>query len=210
MNSEIILRPATPADAPALLAIYAPYVEETAITFEYEVPSVEEFRSRIRRTLEKYPYIVAQRGEAILGYAYTGVFKGRAAYDWAVETTIYLDRTQRRTGLGRRLYQALEDISRAQHICNLYACIGYPEVEDEYLTQNSVRFHDHLGYTLVGRFRKCGYKFGTWYDMVWMEKLLCTHPDRPQPIIPFPALAPDTLRGLGVQISTTTPAVLAP
>ena len=89
----------------------APYVEETAITFEYEVPSVEEFRSRIRRTLEKYPYIVAQRGEDILGYAYTGVFKGRAAYDWAVETTIYLDRTQRRTGLGRRLYQALEDIS---------------------------------------------------------------------------------------------------
>ena len=200
MNSQIILRPAVPEDGEALLAIYAPYVEKTAITFEYEVPSVQEFRSRIRHTLEKYPYIVAQRGEDILGYAYTGVFKGRAAYDWAVETTIYLAPAQRRTGLGRRLYQALEDISKAQGICNLYACIGYPEIEDEHLTQNSVRFHDHLGYTLAGRFRKCGYKFGTWYDMVWMEKLLCTHPDRPGPIIPFPELPPEALRELGVQI----------
>ena len=199
MKDETWIRVATPEDAEELLAIYAPYVEKTAITFEYDVPDTEEFRSRITHTLKKYPYIVAQRGGEIVGYAYTGTFKGRAAYDWSVETTIYLREDQHRKGLGRRLYQALEDISGAQHILNLNACIGYPEVEDEHLTRNSVRFHEHLGYRLVGRFYKCGYKFGTWYDMVWMEKLLGEHPDAPDPVVPFPELSGDVLRGLGIE-----------
>ena len=130
------IRVATPQDAGALLAIYAPYVTDTAITFEYEVPSLTEFRERIRHTLERYPYLVMEQDGEILGYAYAGPFKERAAYDWAVETTIYVKQGMKKQGIGRKLYQALEDILIRQNILNLNACIGYPTVEDEYLTRN--------------------------------------------------------------------------
>lgn len=187
-SDDICIRAATTADAEQLLAIYAPYVSKTAITFEYETPSLAAFQERIENTLKRYPYIVAEKNGEILGYAYTGAFVGRAAYDWAAEISIYLKESRRGIGLGRKLYGALEELSKAQHILNLNACIGYPEHEDTYLTQNSVQFHTHLGYAIVGRFHKCGYKFGTWYDMVWMEKLLGEHPDVPAPLIPFPEL----------------------
>ena len=182
-QETIILRVARLEDAEELREIYAPYVEKTVITFEYQVPSLDEFRSRMAHTLAKYPYIVAVRNGALLGYAYTGDFVGRSAYDWAVETTIYLREDQKKKGLGKRLYQALEDVSRAQNILNLNACIGYPETEDEYLTKNSAQFHAHLGYTLVGEFHQCGYKFGRWYNMVWMEKQIGEHHKKqPAPI----------------------------
>ena len=197
-QEDIRIRSAGEDDAEALLEIYAPYVENTAITFEYAVPSPEEFRARIRGKLQKYPYLVAQRGEELLGYAYTSAFVGRAAYDYSAETTIYLKQTQRKQGLGRKLYRALEDVSAAQGILNLNACIGYPEAEDAHLTKNSVQFHRHLGYTWVGQFHRCGYKFGTWYDMVWMEKLIGEHPASPAPLIPFPELSDETLRRLGI------------
>ena len=199
MDGQILLRAAVPDDAGAILAVYAPYVEKTAITFEYDVPSLEAFTGRIRRTLEKYPYLVAQKGGEILGYAYTGPFVGRAAYDWAAETTIYLREDQQKNGLGRKLYTALEAVSRAQHVTNLNACIGFPEVEDEHLTRNSAQFHAHLGYRMVGTFHKCGYKFGRWYDMVWMEKMIAPHDPIPAPLVPFPDLAPEVLRAAGLR-----------
>ena len=177
-----MIRTATENDAEALLGIYAHYVEHTAITFEYEVPSVEEFRGRIRRTLIRYPYLVSECGGEIVGYAYAGPFKERRAYDWAVETTIYIAKDAHRQGLGRELYTALEQALALQNITNLNACIGYPVEEDAYLTKNSADFHAHLGYRLVGQFHKCGYKFGRWYDMVWMEKCIAPHPDHPQPV----------------------------
>ncbi len=184
----VTIRPATPEDAPALLAIYAPYVRETAITFEYEVPSLEEFAGRIRRTLERYPYLAAQSGDEVLGYACAGAFKERAAYDWSVETTIYLRQDQRGHGLGRALYQALERCLAAQHIQNLNACIADPaQAGDPYLTGASAAFHARLGYQLVGRFHKCGYKFGRWYDMVWMEKILGATRSAPRRWSPFPS-----------------------
>lgn len=189
--APVVIRPASPEDAAALLDTYAPYVRETAISFEYEVPSPEAFRERIRKTLERYPYLAAEAEGELLGYAYAGPFKSRAAYDWAVETSIYLRRDLRRQGLGRRLYGALEDLSRAQGVWNLEACIGCPEAEDPYLTWNSVNFHAHMGFRLVGTFYKCGYKFGTWYNMAWMEKLLGEHPAGPASVIPFPALPPE-------------------
>ena len=182
------IRVATPQDAGALLAIYAPYVTDTAITFEYEVPSLTEFRKRIRHTLERYPYLVMEQDGEILGYAYAGPFKERAAYDWAVETTIYVKQGMKKQGIGRKLYQALEDTLIRQNILNLNACIGYPTVEDEYLTRNSMEFHQHLGYRLVGQFYQCGYKFGRWYDMVWMEKLVGEHGVEPVRVKPFPEL----------------------
>lgn len=182
---ESHIRPATIDDAEELLNIYAPYVKNTAITFEYKVPSLTEFKHRIECTLQRYPYIVITDGDKIDGYAYTSAFSNRDAYDWAVETTIYLNQNKRKSGLGKRLYEALEKISQAQNIINLNACIGVPEEDDEYLTGNSASFHKHLGYRLVGRFHKCGYKFNRWYDMVWMEKCIGAHPEYPQQIIPF-------------------------
>lgn len=173
------IRIAVKEDAYKLLEIYRPYVERTAITFEYDVPSVREFEERIMHILEKYPYLVAERNGEIVGYAYAGSFHSRAAYGWAVETTVYVRQDQKKTGIGKKLYDALEKILAAQNILNLNACIAYPEKKDAYLTKNSVQFHEHLGYRFVGEFQKCGYKFGHWYNMVWMEKHIGEHPDNP-------------------------------
>jgi phosphinothricin acetyltransferase len=172
---DISIRIATEADVSELLAIYAPYVEETAITFEYEVPSEQAFANRMRSTLLKYPYLVAQCQGEIAAYAYAGPFKERAAYDWSVETSIYVKKDYRQLGIGRRLYEALEQRLKQQGILNVNACIAYSDVEDEYLTKDSVLFHQKMGYQLVGRFHSCGYKYGRWYDMVWMEKMIGEH-----------------------------------
>ena len=180
--SDMIIRDAVPGDAERLLEIYAWYVEHTAISFEYETPSVDEFQSRMERIMEKYPYLVVEIGGVIQGYAYAGPFVGRAAYDWSCEVTIYLDHGAHKQGLGRRLYEALEKALKDMGILNLYACIGYPETEDEYLTKNSAEFHAHLGFTEAGRFRQCGYKFGRWYDMIWMEKIIGEHAGDAVPI----------------------------
>ena len=171
----MVIRSATPADARRILNIYAPYVERTAITFEYDAPTPEEFTARIVRTTARYPWLVAEADDRILGYAYAGPLKARAAYDWSCETTIYLDPAAKGQGLGRRLYEALEAALRAIGITNMYACIAWPEVEDEYLTGNSVRFHGHMGFSEVAHFHKCGCKFGRWYDMIWMEKFIGPH-----------------------------------
>ena len=115
-NDEIKIRTATPEDAEALAAIYAPYVENTSITFEYTVPSVEEFAERIRHTLARYPYLVAEKSGIPIGYAYASAFKGRAAYDWSVETSIYVSQNLRSSGVGSLLYQKLEEYLTVQHI----------------------------------------------------------------------------------------------
>ena len=189
LKKEIVIRVAALDDAEELLKIYAPYVRETAITFEYEVPSPEEFRERIAHTLEKYPYLVAEHDGKIVGYAYVSPFKERAAYAWAVETSIYVRREGRRQGVGRALYAALEHALAAQGMLNLNACIAYPPVPDPHLNRDSVDFHQHLGYRMVGRFFSCGYKFHRWYDMVWMEKLIGPHEANQPPVRPFPEVS---------------------
>lgn len=170
-----MIRDAKPEDAKRLLEIYAYYVENTAITFEYDVPALDEFQARMRNTMKRYPYLVAERDGKVQGYAYAGPFVGRAAYGWSCEMTVYLDCHMQKCGMGRRIYEALEERLREMGILNLYACIGYPEAEDEYLSRNSAEFHEHLGYTKVGEFHKCGYKFGRWYNMIWMEKIIGDH-----------------------------------
>lgn len=171
----MIIRSASTADAAQILDIYSYYVERTAITFEYEVPSLDEFTARIARTLEKYPYLVVEDDGAIVGYAYAGTFKDRAAYDRSCELSIYLAHGSQGKGYGRALYEELERRLRELGILNLYACIGSPIVEDEYLTNNSEQFHAHLCFVRAGEFHKCGYKFGRWYNMIWMEKLIGEH-----------------------------------
>jgi len=149
--AKTTLRFAEIDDANELLQIYAPYVEQTAITFEYDVPTVAEFSKRIKNTKEKYPYIVAEIDGKIIGYAYAGTFKSRAAYDWAVETSIYVAKDDRGLGTGTLLYASLEAILKLQGITNVNACITYADQEDEHLTHGSVDFHKKHDYRLVGR-----------------------------------------------------------
>ena len=169
------IRSAVPDDVKRLLEIYAYYVANTAISFEYDVPTEEEFRSRIRNTLQKYPYLVLEEDGIIRGYAYAGLFKVRAAYARSCEVSIYVDRDAKRRGYGRMLYEALEEMLKKQGILNMYACIAHPIVEDEYLSKDSEKFHRHVGFTLVGEFHKCACKFGRWYNMIWMEKIIGEH-----------------------------------
>ena len=205
-------------DAAALLEIYAPYVRDTAITFEYDPPSAEEFEERIRTISEEYPYIKAvDEDGSIVGYAYASAFKKRAAYDRSVEVSIYVRRDSRQSGVGRLLYNALEVSLRNMGIINLCACITVPSdgceedpselsaaaclpskhLESERglsersdwdskvlprVTWDSFRFHLKMGYTLAGRLHRIGYKFGCWYDIVWMEKALGEHKTSPDEV----------------------------
>ena len=171
----IEIRNAKIEDADRLLEIYDHYVRNTAVNFEYETPSKEEFISRMENVMKKYPYFVVTKGGMIQGYAYAGAFVGRAAYGWSCETTIYLDKNAHGEGMGRRLYEALETALKEMGIVNLYARVTYPEKEDEYLTSNSHDFHKHLGYEKVGELHKCGYKFGRWYNSTIMEKIIGDH-----------------------------------
>ena len=175
MIDDISIRSANPEDAKELLKIYAYYVTDTAISFETEVPSEEEFKLRIEEVLKSYPFIVACKNDEILGYAYLHSFVGRKAYELSAETTIYLNPDKKKMGIGRKLYSVLEDIAKAQNITNLYSCIGYVDREDEYLNNNSAQFHEHIGFRMVGKFENCGHKFGRWYHMVWMEKIIGKH-----------------------------------
>lgn len=192
-NEEAHIRVASPDDAEEILEIYAPYVKNTAISFEYDVPQVDEFRQRIRNTLKKYPYLVAVTDGEIVGYAYTGAFRSRAAYSHSVETTIYVKEDKTRTGIGRELYTALENVSKAQNIINLNACVASREAADSFLTPNSIRFHEHMGYQRVGEFHACGYKFKMWYNVIWMEKIIGEHEPDPAPVIDFPDLDAEIL-----------------
>lgn len=175
-KKTLTIRPATDTDAEAIWAIYAPYVTDTAITFEYDVPTVEEMARRMETVQRKYPWLVATEADGtVVSYAYASPFKERAAYQWAVETSIYVKMNQRGNGIGRLLHEALEEALRQQGILNMNACISYVNPEDEYLTLDSVRFHERMGYTQVAHFHLCGRKFGRWYDMIWMEKFIGKH-----------------------------------
>ena len=198
-SQTIRIRTAAASDAEAILAVYAPYIRNTAITFECEVPPVEAFRERIAGTLKRHPYLAAERDGEILGYAYASPFVGRAATSRSAEVSIYLREDACKLGLGRRLYQVLEDISKAQNILNLNASIAVAEGEDPYVTRNSADFHAHLGFRQAAEFHKCAYKFGRWYNLIWMEKFIGAHTDAPALVIPFSDLSAEMLQKLGVQ-----------
>ena len=175
MTENIKIRKATLADVPRLLEIYGYYAEKTAISFEYDIPSLEDFSNRVQNTLKNYPYLVVEEDGKVWGFVYGGAFVGRAAYRHSCELTIYLDDEARGRGYGRKLYETMETLLKAQGILNLYVCVADPIIEDEYLTKNSERFHTRLGFSKIGVFHKCGYKFGRWYNIIWMEKIIGKH-----------------------------------
>ena len=184
---ELRITVAGSADAADIAAIYAPYVQDTAITFEYEAPGAQEMAERIERISATHPWLVARDATGTaLGYAYASPYYGRAAYAWCAETSIYVDRRARGRGVGSTLYQELERTLSAQGILNLYACIATTSTPDAHLDNGSVAFHERRGYREIGHFPNCGYKFGRWYDTVWMERDLGEH-NLPQPdVLPFP------------------------
>ena len=171
------IEPVVVEDAKELLSIYEPYVKKTAISFEYEVPTIKEFEERIKKISTDLPYIKAVDNEKIIGYAYASKFKERKAYDWSVEVTVYVKEDYRRSGTGRKLYEALEASLKDIGILNMNACIAVPKKEDQYLNNDSYYFHKKMGFNLVGTFHDSGYKFSTWYDMIWMEKMIGKHQD---------------------------------
>ncbi len=148
-----------------MVAIYAPYVEGTAITFETEVPTVADFAGRIEKTLEKFPYLVAEEEGRVVGYAYASTYYARAAYDWTVELSVYVAQEARGKGFGSLLYDALEEDLKARGFKNFLACIALPNPA-------SLALHEKRGYEQVAHFKKVGYKFGTWHDIVWLQKSL--------------------------------------
>ena|GEM_PF-65145 len=255
----IKLRLATPQDADALLEIYAPYVKQTAISFEYDVPSAAEFAGRIEQTLQRYPYLLAyvsdeaactndeldknfkisasaagagneispvnkasnyasaaaKQNDAnlivsakqsgvnlkpgqILGYAYASAFKERAAYDWSAESSVYVSQNVRALGIGRLLYEALQRALKTQNIVDMNACIACGD--DEYLNDASVRFHERMGFRFVGRFERCAYKFGRWYDMAWMQKPIGEHLQNQPAMKPFAHFRDEICASAGIEI----------
>ncbi|MCP9611397.1 GNAT family N-acetyltransferase [Coprobacter tertius] len=159
------IRFATAADAEDILAIYAPYIENTAITFEYTVPAITEFRERIETVLTSYPYLVCTVDGKIVGYAYAARHMERAAYQWNAVLSVYIDEQYGGYGLGPLLYETLIDLLKLQNLQNVYGIVTSPN-------ENSEKLHSRLGFSLIGLFHKTGYKFGRWYDVSWWEKFV--------------------------------------
>lgn len=181
MEKKIRLRPATLADAPTLLAIYAPYVTDSVITFEHELPSLAVFKTRTRNILANYPYYIALVDGVVAGYAYASTFRPRASYQWTVETTVYVHQEYHGLGIGSLLYSALENTLKTQGVVTMIACIAHPNPP-------STAFHETMGFHKVGHFSNCGYKKGQWIDVVWMEKQINPYETNPKAVVPFPDL----------------------
>ena len=171
-----IIRLATEDDAPSILEIYAPIVRETPISFEYDVPTEAEMRGRIRSKLEHYPWLVMENEGELMGYAYAGRWRDRAAYDWSVETTVYVSAKARRGGVGRTLYNALFEALREQGFVLAVAGITLPNA-------GSVGLHEAVGFMAMGVARNAGYKFGRWHDIGFWQLQLQDPPDDPKPIM---------------------------
>ena len=161
----MIIRSAQLADAKAIQAIYQPYVTETAITFEVDVPTVQEFERRITKTLTQFPYLVAEVDGKVVGYAYASTYYARAAYDWTTELSIYVAKESRGQEIGSALYDALEEELKARGYLRFLACIALPNVA-------SIAMHEKRGYVQVAHFPKVGYKFEQWHDIIWMQKTI--------------------------------------
>ncbi len=161
----MIIRKVTEIDVPTLLDIYTPYITDTTTTFETEIPSLEEFKKRVADFSKDYPYLVAEVGGKIVGYAYAHAYYGRAAYAWTVEVAIYVEQGARQSGIGTALYDELEKQLADQGIVNILACLTYPN-------QPSLQFHLKRGYEQIGHFKHVGYKFDQWLDTIWLQKTL--------------------------------------
>lgn len=170
-----------------MLDIYAHYIQNTAVLFAQKAPTLPAFQADLAARSRRYPVLVAEQDGTVVGYAYASPFHSGPAYDWSAETTIYLRPDCRGQGLGRALYERLEALLRQQNVLRLYACIVHTDTGDAYLTSASENFHRALGFVKNTHFAKCGCKFGKWYDVIWMEKVLGPQEGVAVPFLPFDA-----------------------
>jgi L-amino acid N-acyltransferase YncA len=184
-----ILRLARPDDAPAIAAIYAPIVRDTAISFEVDPPSAEQMRSRIEKTLEMFPWLVAERDGAVAGYAYASRHRDRLAYQWSVDVACYVHADARRGGVGKRLYTALMRILPQQGLHRAYAGIALPNAA-------SVALHESVGFVHLATYREVGFKHGGWHDVGWWEASLGAAAAHPEPPRALALLGPRVLDDL--------------
>lgn len=176
-----ILRLASPADAEGILSIYAPYIENTSFTFETEVPSVPEFAKRIKDYLENWPWLVYETDGQIAGYAYAGRYRERIAYQWCVESSVYINDNFQQHGIAGKLYSTLFDILKKQGFRTVYAVINLPN-------DKSVKLHEKCGFHYFATYEKVGYKLGKWKNVGWWQLSINEYTDEPQPPIKFSQL----------------------
>jgi L-amino acid N-acyltransferase YncA len=176
------IRLATPDDAEQVQAIYAPYCH-TPISFETELPSVEEMRGRLAKVLGQYPWLLCEDGGEVLGYTYATQHRERAAYRWSVDTTVYVRQGRQRRGVGRALYTSLLAVLPLQGYVNAYAGVTLPNPA-------SVGLHEAMGFQPVGVYRQVGFKCGSWHDVAWFQRPLQPRPDDPSPPRPLEEVRP--------------------
>lgn len=172
MTKDFKIRLINLDDAKATLEIYRPYVQNTIISFEYEVPTLQEWETRIKTNTAEYPWLVCEYKKQIIGYAYGSKHRYRTAYSWSPESTVYLSDKFHRLGIARVLYETLFDLLKLQGYVNVYAGISLPNVKSE-------DFHQALGFYEIGIFKKIGFKHGAWHDTRWFQLHLIEHPDNP-------------------------------
>jgi phosphinothricin acetyltransferase len=179
-----ILRTAMPSDAASVAAIYAPIVRDTAISFEIDPPTPQEMARRIAAALPTYPWLVAERDGHVVGYAYAGPHRDRAAYRWSVDMTAYVDARARRGGVGRALYDRLVQLLQRQGFHAAFAGIALPNPA-------SVGLHEAVGFKPVGVYKEVGFKHGAWRDVGWWRLGLSAETGIPHDPIVFADLKPD-------------------
>lgn len=184
MHNNYNIRLITPADAEAALAVYAPYVLHTANTFEYEIPSVDDFRAKIEKITAQYPWLVCECDGEIVGYAYGSTHRERAAYQWSPESTVYISDKHHRKGIARILYNTLFALLQHQGYINVFASVLVTNV-------NSVEFHRAYGFEEIGLFKNIGYKLGEWHTNLWFQYTLHKHVIDPPVPIPITKLLND-------------------
>lgn len=192
-----MLRIATLHDAPAMLAIYRPFILDTGITQEVTIPSEKEFMERVEKGLVSFPWLVAESAGEILGYAYASRHRERAGYQWCVETSIYLAPGSRGMGVANTLYKCLFSLLEPMGYVNAYAVITLPNPA-------SIRFHEKSGFRHFTTFEKVGYKLGTWHDVAWMIRQVREPGEDPSPPVRFCDLDPLVVQSL---LSASAPVI---
>jgi Sortase and related acyltransferases len=180
------VRIASPDDAPKILEIYAPYILETSISFEMNVPTVAEFQNRMQHYLQRFPWIICEVNGQTAGYVYASLYREREAYQWNCECSAYLSNKFRGKGIAAILYNALFDILKKQRIINVYAGITLPNPASQ-------RFHEKCGFKQFALYKNVGYKFGKWHDVGWWELQLNPHDPKPAPLLLFPRMDQSTI-----------------
>ncbi|MEO5947980.1 MAG: N-acetyltransferase family protein [Chitinophagaceae bacterium] len=187
------IRLAKPADSKSILDIYAPYIQNTSLTFEIEVPSIQSFAKRIETYMHNWPWLVCEVNGVVTGYAYASRYRERTAYQWSVECSVYIHDDFQKAGIGNALYMALFEILKRQSYNNVYAVINLPN-------DKSVVFHEKCGFKYFATFEKVGYKLGQWKNVGWWRLIVNDFIDDPPAPIPFSALDKDFLPDLFEQI----------